>query len=106
MKIRLIENLIADGEIHAKGRVLDVDDGFGNDLIARSIAIPDAIASELDAARAKIATLETEARETAAKMIAERSAQAVEAVDAAKAKAADAKQGATKTHRVRSSAPG
>lgn len=102
MKIRLIENLIDNSTIHPKGHVLDVEDEFGNGLIARSIAIPDAIASELDAARAKIAKLEAEAKETAAKLIADRSVEAAKAVDEAKAKADEAKRGAPKADRVRS----
>lgn len=105
MKVRLIENLIDDGTIHPKGHVLDADDEFGNNLIARGIAIPDTIASELDAARAKIATFETEARETATRLIAERSVEAAKAVDEATARAKEAKHGAPKPVSVRTSKP-
>lgn len=90
MKLELVQPLLGEGMTHPKGSIITVNDEFGQNLVARGIAIDASLGAEIAAikaeadkklAEAKAKASEAEAAKVAAasKMEAEAKARAEEA---------------------------
>lgn len=91
MKLELVQPLIGDGATHPRGAIINVNDDFGQSLVARGIAIDAGLGAEIASIKAEAEKKLAEAKAKATEAEAARHAAAAKMEAEAKVRAEEAR---------------